>query len=74
LGKKTESKKSRETVPLSGATMLFLLVIFMGQFISLHLFLWIDIAHFLDFQVRSSLNRSQKKPWFTLIKVQILSA
>ena len=28
----------------------------------------IDIAHFADFQVRSSLNRSKKKQWFALRK------
>ena len=29
---------------------------------------WIAIAHFADFQVRSSLNRSKKGQWFALIK------
>ena len=27
---------------------------------------WISIAHFADFQVRSSLNRSKKNQWFAL--------
>ena len=34
----------------------------------LNFYPWIAIAHFADFQVRSSLNRSHKDQWFALGK------
>ena len=34
---------------------------------------WISIAHFADFQVRSSLNRSQKDQWFAPKKTVVSS-
>ena len=34
----------------------------------LNFYRWIAIAHFLDLQISSLLNRSKKEQWFALIK------